>query len=135
MNAMMQMPPQPIAVPRVGLTERQHDCFLVIQQHIHNFRHAPTSREIARIMGLKSPGRVHHLLVALQERGWITFLPCKPRSIALVPRPVPEAFFKLPPDVEAKLLKHCCATGEDPADVLTDAVALFLDEAEGSVAA
>lgn len=85
------------------------------------------------MMGLKSQGRVHHLLVALQERGWITFLHNKPRSIAIVPSgPAP---YTLPPALEQKLLNYCALFNEEPDAILIDAVTLFLDEAEGSVAA
>jgi SOS-response transcriptional repressor LexA len=124
------LPPSP---SRLGLTGRQRDCFLIIENHIASFGHAPTTREIAKMMSLKSGGRVHHLLVALQERGWITFLPGRARSIAIVPQEVPA--YRLPPEIDARLRAHCAATAEDPSDVLADAVALFFDEAEGSVAA
>lgn len=122
------------APARVGLTERQRDCFDIIERHIAQFRHAPTTREIAKAMNLKSGGRVHYLLAALQERGWIVFLPRRARSITIVPDTSASGYV-LPPAIDARLRAHCAATDENPADVLADAVTLFFDEAEGSVAA
>lgn len=120
---------------RVGLTDRQRACFTAIQSHIAVHRHSPTSRELAKAMGLSSPGRIHVLLVALRERGWITFLPGRARSVAIVPDGLLAATYTLPPKLEAALQDHCRATGDDPAAVVADAVVLMLDEAEGSVAA
>lgn len=37
--------------------------------------------------------------------------------------------FELRPDVAAALHDHCCETGDKPADVVADAVALLLDAA------
>jgi SOS-response transcriptional repressor LexA len=118
-------PPSPV---RAGLTGRQRDCFEAIVLHIAVFRQPPTIRELAKAMGLVSKGRIHNLLVGLQERGWITFIPKRARTIAIVTE---APSYKLPPDVEAALLKHCCATGENPADVLADAVTMLLDDVEG----
>jgi SOS-response transcriptional repressor LexA len=119
---------------RINLTGRQRDCFNAIERHIALFGHSPTSRELAKVMGLKYHASVHNILVALQERGWISFIPRKNRSITIVPSPA-EPGYVLPAALDAKLRAHCAATGEDPADVVADAVTLFFDEAEGSVAA
>lgn len=120
---------------RMSLTARQRDCFEVIQHHIENLGQAPSRRELARLLGLRSPGHVILLLTALQERGWITMLPNRARSITIVPEDAACPGHVLPPLVEAKLRAHCAASGEKPDDVVADAVALFFDEAEGRVAA
>jgi len=123
---------------REGLTPRQLTAFRFIQTHIATHGTAPTYMQIALALGVKSKGVVKHLVDALRDKGWITFRPHINNSIAILPAPafaVQRPRWLLPPDVEAKLLRHCCATNEDPADVISDAVALFLDEAEGSVAA
>jgi SOS-response transcriptional repressor LexA len=130
MNTMAQI----TAITRFNLTERQAECFRTVERLIAAGQ-SPTSREIAKAMGISSPGRVHVLLVALQERGWITFIPKKQRSITIVPGfPAADAL-TLPADIEERLRTHCAATGENPSDVLADAVTLFFDDAEGSVAA
>lgn len=125
----------PVTPARINLTGRQRDCLNAIERHIALFGHSPTSRELAKFMGQKHHGSVYSLLVALQERGWITFIPRKKRSITIVPPPQPSPGYVLPAAIDAKLRAHCTATGEEPADVLADAVTLFFDEAEGCVAA
>jgi SOS-response transcriptional repressor LexA len=129
MNALSTIRPA-----RIGLTAAQRTCFNAIERHIALFGLSPTSRELAKVMGLKSHASVYNVLVALRERGWITFLPRKNRSITIVPDAA-SAGYVLPAELDAMLRTHCAATGENPADVVADAVALFFDEAEGSVAA
>lgn len=131
MNALAQIPePAPV---RAGLTPRQRDCFEAIMAHIALHRCSPSYRELRIAMGLKTSGRINELLSALQERGWIAFQPRKQRSIAVLPGTAPA--YTLPPNIEAALRNHCQLTGDNPADVVADAVVLFFDEAEGSVAA
>ncbi len=113
---------------RVGLTQRQRDCLTAIKTHINVHGVSPSIKEIAIAMNSKSRGRVHSILVALQERGWISFLPRKVRSIVVVPDSGP--LYSLPPDVQRALRIYCVTHGEDPASVVADAVALHLDEAE-----
>jgi SOS-response transcriptional repressor LexA len=125
----------PIKPARVGLTGRQRDCFKAIERHIALCGHSPTSRELAKVMGLKNHSAAYNLLVALQERGWIRFLPRKTRSITIVRDDPAPAGYVLPAELDAKLRAHCAAVDDDPADVVADAVAMFFDDAEGSVAA
>jgi SOS-response transcriptional repressor LexA len=122
------------APARAGLTDRMQQCFNEIERHISRNRCAPTYTQLGNALGLKSKSGVYRLLHELRERGWITFMNRKPQSIAVV-RDLSTASYTLPPAVEAKLRAHCLAVNEDPAAVVADAVALFFDEAEGSVAA
>ena len=39
--------------------------------------------------------------------------------------------YTLPPELQEALARHCAETGDKPADVIRDAIALHLDEAEG----
>ncbi|MET4199100.1 hypothetical protein [Bradyrhizobium sp. LA6.12] len=127
------MTPAPI---RIGLTARQRECLELIERHQFTFKQTPTRRELAKMLGLKSPGRVVELLRGLQERGWITFLPRRARSITLLAEPTPRTGgYELPLALDAALRRYCAGTGEKPEDVVADAVALLLDEAEGQVAA
>lgn len=127
------MTPAPI---RIGLTARQRECLELIERHQAMFKQTPSRRELANMLGLKSPGRVVELLRGLQERGWITFLPRRARSITLLSEPTPRTGgYELPLALDAALRRYCTGTGEKPEDVVADAVALLLDEAEGQVAA
>ncbi len=117
---------------RMGLTPRQRDCFEAIRGYIERHGQSPSYDDLVAALNVSSRGNIVRLVYALRDRGWISFLTCTRRSIAIVQDP---PAYALPPQVEAKLLAHCCATGENPNDVLADAVTLFFDEAEGSVAA
>ncbi|MBR0962215.1 LexA family protein [Bradyrhizobium japonicum] len=121
---------------QIGLTRAQRKCLEIIKSHIKQFGQAPSYREIATMFGFKSTGRVTELLHALQERGWITFLPNRAHSITVLEKPTPRTGgYQLPLALDAALRRYCTEHGEKPEDVVADAVALFLDEAEGQVAA
>lgn len=127
------MTPAPI---QIGLTRAQRKCLELIKSHIEQFGQAPSYREIAKMFGFKSTGRVTVLLNSLQERGWITFLPNRSRSITVLEKPTPRTGgYELPLALDAALRSYCAGTGEKPEDVVADFVALGLDEAEGQVAA
>lgn len=124
------------AAIRIGLTTAQRDCLEAIERHIEQFKQPPSYREIAKMFGFKSTGRVTELLRSLQERGWITFLPNRARSITVLDKPSSRTGgYELPLALDAKLRRYCAETRENPEDVVADAVALLLDEAEGQVAA
>ncbi|UPJ65266.1 hypothetical protein [Bradyrhizobium sp. 191] len=121
---------------RIGLTTAQREFLEAIEGHIAQHRQPPSYREIAKMFGFKSTGRVTEVLRALQERGWITFLPGRARSITVLDKASPRTGgYELPLALDAALRRYCTGTGEKPEDVVVDAVALLLDEAEGQVAA
>lgn len=121
---------------RIGLTKSQREILDGIERHIAQFHQPPSYREIAEMFGFKSTGRVTEVLRALQERGWITFLPGRARSITVLDKASPRTGgYTLPLALDAALRRYCTDTGEKPEDVVADFVALGLDEAEGEVAA
>lgn len=88
------------------------------------------------MFGFKSTGRVTEVLRGLQERGWITFIPGRAHSITVLDKANPRTGgYTLPLALDAQLRRYCTDTREDPEDVVADAVALLLDQAEGDVAA
>ncbi|MBJ6986913.1 hypothetical protein [Devosia sp. MC521] len=66
-----------------GLTERQAEALNYITGHFNANGFAPTYRDIARRLKT-STGRVFELVSALVERGHLTRLPGRARSIGLV---------------------------------------------------
>ncbi|WP_375597599.1 LexA family protein [Devosia sp. Naph2] len=76
----LQQKTQPTAV---GLTKKQTETLRFIKQYrsIHGL--SPTYREIAARFDIHVSG-VHDLVKDLQERGYITMMPHRARSIALV---------------------------------------------------
>lgn len=73
------------AAPAAGLTKKQADALQFIKVYRSNFGVSPSYREIAHRFDI-SLGRVHDLITDLVERGCITMMPHRARSIALVGR-------------------------------------------------
>jgi len=63
------------------LTKRQQLIMDFIQERIKTKGYPPSVREIGEAVGLKSSSTVHAHLVQLQEKGFITKDPSKPRSV------------------------------------------------------
>jgi DNA-binding MarR family transcriptional regulator len=66
-----------------GLTPRQSDALRFIREYLTANGITPTYDEIAPGIGLRSKAGVHRLVSALEERGHITRMPGRARSIAL----------------------------------------------------
>ncbi|WP_420132631.1 LexA family protein [Rhodopseudomonas sp.] len=109
-----------------GLTPRMRDCLAAIESYIAANRCSPSIEDLRTSLGLSSKGRVSVIVQALQERGYVRFKPRLSRTIVLTPKTPGE----LPPHIDAKLRRYCASTGDDPADVMIDAVTLFLDQME-----
>lgn len=69
--------------PIGGLTPRQREVLNFILAHNKEHGFMPSHREIARGVGLKSPGRVSAILRVLAKRDYITRLPHQARSIVV----------------------------------------------------
>lgn len=122
--------------PQYGLTSRERECLDVIQAHIARYRSSPSYDDLAVGLGLTSKSSIHRLVSGLEKRGHIVRQFGSKRSIALVSSPAaPLPGYTLPPAVEVALRAHCRKSGDDPSDVLADAVALFLDDIGERVAA
>ena len=67
-----------------GLTKRQQDVFDFIVKHIKKHGVAPTISEISDAMGIKSKNQTHKTLLALRDRGYITWRPKCARSISVL---------------------------------------------------
>lgn len=111
-----------------GLTPAQQAGYRALIALMGELGRAPTIRELQARMGQKSLTGPHRLLRQLQDRGWINWTKGKNQTIRLTPR-APEALV-LPERLKARLESLCAATGDDPYDVVCDAIALHLDEAE-----
>lgn len=117
---------------KVGLTRRMQDCLQVIDQYIREHGHAPSHDDIRLALNLKAKSGVVRLVDSLEERGWIKRGHNLTRSISIVASnentgAPPQ--YGLPPVTQELLERFCAANGEDPAAIVADAVALFLDDA------
>jgi SOS-response transcriptional repressor LexA len=69
------------------LTKRQHQALLFICDYVNREGVAPTYYEIADAIGLKSKSGVNRLIQGLAERGYIRFIPNRPRAIEVLREP------------------------------------------------
>jgi len=69
-----------------GLTHRQRDAMLIIQQAFDATGIMPSFDEIMVGLGLKSKGGVKRLVAGLEERGYIKRIPNRRRAIAILKR-------------------------------------------------
>ena len=114
---------------RAGLTEAQLRAFNFIARHIETHGISPSVSEIAEALRLASKSGVCRLVDGLVERGYVTRLPNRARTLAIVPdAAAPARVDCLRPDTQARLLAYCRGTREPIEDVIEDAVALFLDQ-------
>lgn len=70
--------------PQFGMTPRQRETFDFIRDHIERVGCAPTYSEIQEEFGLASKSNVQRIISALVERGLISNLKGRARSIVLV---------------------------------------------------
>jgi SOS-response transcriptional repressor LexA len=117
-----------IAKGRVGVTGRMLECYNAIAEHIARTETSPSYDYLKNVLGLRSKSGITRLVYELRERGWITFVEGRGRSLALTQQ---MAGHKLPDKVEAALRAYCIANNEpDPSAVVADAVAIFLDQSD-----
>jgi SOS-response transcriptional repressor LexA len=79
------------ATAAFGLTRKQRDVLLVIQELTALDGVPPTYAEIAREIDAPSRSEIKRLLNLLRDRGWIDWLPYRHRSIVVLRQiPMPE---------------------------------------------
>lgn len=66
------------------LTAKQHETFQFICQYIEEHGYAPTTREIAEGINIRSRGVVHRYLSALAEKGYIELVSNRHRNIKVI---------------------------------------------------
>ena len=67
-----------------GLTKRQRECLDFLSGYIEKHGYSPSYREISGAVGLVSNSEVHRVVTGLEERGHITRLPFRARTLRLV---------------------------------------------------
>lgn len=89
-----------------GLSLRQRDILLFIQQFIDTHRYSPSYREIMHHFGFTSPGSVYKHIQTLQRKGLLTFE--KQCSRSLMPA-ASTAISNIKQEVELPLIGHIMA--------------------------
>jgi SOS-response transcriptional repressor LexA len=69
---------------RLGISPRQKEALDFIALSIHENGYSPTMREIGKALGVKSVSQVASIVTRLQERGYVTRLAHKGRSLSIV---------------------------------------------------
>jgi len=64
-----------------GISRRQNDVFQYIKRYISENGYAPCVRDICNALNLKSTSTAHAHLTKLEQKGYITRDPAKPRTI------------------------------------------------------
>lgn len=67
-----------------GLTPKQLHVFQFIEQFIAANQYGPSIRDICKGCSIKSNGEVHKIVSSLRDRGYITYRPLTPHSIAIL---------------------------------------------------
>jgi len=77
----------------MSLTKKQRKVFDFIRDSIHEYGICPSYQEIADRFDLKSKSGVHRLIIALEERGFVTRRPAGARTLQIAGDPGnPEKF-------------------------------------------
>jgi SOS-response transcriptional repressor LexA len=66
-----------------GMTPRQLQLMVFVQNYAAEHGYSPNFQEIATGIGLKAKSRVHYLVASLAERGHCRLLPGRSRSLVL----------------------------------------------------
>lgn len=66
------------------LTPRQKDALEAIDQYFNTHSYPPAYRDLAIMLGLKSPSTVSGLLHKLKEKGYISWEPTQPRTLRII---------------------------------------------------
>lgn len=64
--------------------KRQQQIYDFIKSYIAENQHAPSMREVAKGVGLKSPSTVHGHLDRMREKGYIDFTDSLPRTLRVI---------------------------------------------------
>lgn len=69
---------------RVGLTPRQSELLIFIGEYTRNHGYAPNYDEMLAALGVSSRGNVHKHVQSLIERGYLTSMHRRSRSVAVI---------------------------------------------------
>ena len=102
-----------------GLTRVQRKVLDFIRDYIMEHGCSPTFREIGHDLGISSPGNVHQHIRNLVQRGAITIVRRRRRSIALCESTLTIA---LPPSIDQEVRRIAAEAGTTPEAVVVECV-------------
>jgi len=107
------------------LTQRQLDLLTYISGHVGAKRFAPTTRDMAAAIGLRSTSGVTRLLDGLEERGFIRRLRGRARAVEVI-RSL-DMTVVIPADLAIELRNYADFSGTNPDVVVREALAAYLE--------
>lgn len=66
------------------LSKRQVEVLETISQYIEKYNYPPAYRDLAMILGVKSPSTISDLLNQLKKKGYINWEPAQPRTLHIL---------------------------------------------------
>lgn len=66
------------------MTNREHQIYAAISEYTTLKGYPPSVREIGRMVGIKSTATVHDYIKRIKRLGFISFEPCKPRTLRVL---------------------------------------------------
>ena len=104
----------------VGLTRQQSNLLTFINSYSAEHGITPSFAEMMAGVGLKSKSSVHRILGCLEDRGFITRRPARPRSV--IPVTVNAITLHLPSDLDAAVRSLAQQHGVSSSDVVIEAL-------------
>lgn len=68
----------------IFMTDRESQIYDTIRDYISANGYPPTVREIGSLVGLKSSSVVHYYLLKIRDKGYVSFVPGKPRTLRVI---------------------------------------------------
>jgi len=66
------------------LTKRQKEVLEVLSKYIKKYNYPPAYRDLAALLGIKSPSTISGLLNQLKNKGYISWEPTQPRTLHII---------------------------------------------------
>lgn len=70
----------------MNLTEKEEKVYKAIKEFITTNGYSPSIRELCKLTNLKSPASVSDYLESLKDKGYITYIPNKNRTVRMIER-------------------------------------------------
>lgn len=102
-----------------SITRQQKRLYDFIVSYLGEKGYSPSFDEMNDALGLRSKSGIHRLIVCLEERGKITRLHGRARSIVIADDNI---FLRLPVELQAQLNEFALATGSSRNDIITRAI-------------
>lgn len=70
-----------------NLTDREEEVYNFIIKYTDRYGYSPTLREIGEALYISGTNAVHRYILSLKEKGYISYVPKKSRTLVILNRP------------------------------------------------